>query len=209
MSVNTYKTMADFIDGRKIPTNLENPIDNVLIDIGAYLNHFLRKIGVTPNMLTFASFASGLLCVWFLYDGKFLSAVLCLFISYLFDCMDGNMARKYDMVSDFGDWFDHITDIVVFLLIFIVITFNRFISLNLRFTFMATITVLSFMMLVHMGCQELAYDKKNNDSLSAIEVFCPYKDAIVWTRFFGVGTWTMALLLFFVAFHVFKSKTVR
>jgi hypothetical protein len=34
------------MDGRKIPSFIENPFDNVLIDISAAINPYLRKLGL-------------------------------------------------------------------------------------------------------------------------------------------------------------------
>ena len=37
-----------------------------------------------------------------------------MFVGYFFDCMDGHFARKYNMVTEFGDMYDYITDLSKF-----------------------------------------------------------------------------------------------
>ena len=41
-----------------------------------------------------------------------ISAILYL-TRYIFDCIDGFYARKYNMTTVFGDWYDHISDILI------------------------------------------------------------------------------------------------
>lgn len=41
-------------------------------------------------------------------------------LSYVFDCIDGQYARLYGMTTDFGDMYDHISDVVVTVLVYIV-----------------------------------------------------------------------------------------
>jgi len=53
-----------------------------------------------------------LICVYLLIHKSYKLSALFLMISYYFDMMDGYIARKYDQVTEFGDWFDHISDLI-------------------------------------------------------------------------------------------------
>ena len=48
-----------------------------------------------------------------LCNNNYILACIYYFISYFFDVLDGIYAREYNMVSEFGDYYDHIKDIVV------------------------------------------------------------------------------------------------
>lgn len=72
-----------------------------------------REWNHTPNMLTTYSFATGVLAVGALMANHVAVFALLFLVSYVFDCMDGQMARRYHMTSRFGDLYDHVTDIVV------------------------------------------------------------------------------------------------
>ena len=62
-------------------------------------------------MITTVGFASSLLGSYYLYNYKIWKFVLYTF-AYLCDCMDGYMARKYKLETKFGDYYDHVTDVV-------------------------------------------------------------------------------------------------
>ena len=53
---------------RKIDSNLENPIDNILIDICDFILPTLKVLNFTPNMLTTISLIFGLLSVYCLFE---------------------------------------------------------------------------------------------------------------------------------------------
>ena len=97
---------------RKIPENLENPIDNLIYKDIDKVSSIFKKYNFTPNMLTTISAFFGFLSIYAICKDKFLSGGILYFISYYFDCLDGYYARKYDMVTKFGDYYDHISDTV-------------------------------------------------------------------------------------------------
>lgn len=101
---------------RKIPRKYECPIDNIFIDLADWMCPWYYKCGFTPNLLTTVSLIAGLMSIWFLYTNQIFIALIFLWISYFYDCMDGHYARKYKMISQAGDWYDHVKDFIVTLL---------------------------------------------------------------------------------------------
>ena len=176
------------MDGRKITRDQENPIDNILLDFATYVNPYLHSIGVTPNMLTAGSFLFGLITVAFIYHNMFEVAAVCYLIAYTFDCMDGNMARMFNEVTEFGDKFDHYTDLVQIMLLIIFIVINT--KLSYRFKIIFFVLILSFFALtgIHIGCQEKWYNEESDDLLTIFKNICPDKEAIRYTRYIGTGT---------------------
>ena len=58
---------------RKLPKNLDNPIDNFILDyIVDPLNPLFYKIGMTPNKLTGLSGIFGLLSVYCIYKSNYI-----------------------------------------------------------------------------------------------------------------------------------------
>jgi phosphatidylglycerophosphate synthase len=58
--------------------------------------------GHTPNDITTYSFLCGLLSLGLLWHGHVWGFVVLYVLSYVFDCMDGQLARAYNMVTRFG-----------------------------------------------------------------------------------------------------------
>lgn len=105
----------------KLPRELENPIDKFFLEISEGLLHVFRKLNFTPNGLTSLSMITGIFAINNIYNNDYICAIVMIWVSYLFDCMDGMFARKYNMVSKFGDYYDHIKDIVVGIALLIVL----------------------------------------------------------------------------------------
>jgi hypothetical protein len=126
-------------------------------------------------------------------------------ISYYFDCWDGFFARKYKMYSKFGDLYDHIADVFKFTSVtYMLYSINYY-----KFIFyIPLIIILSILFNVHLGYQELYYDKQESDVLGIIKRLCPIKDKnnkesileiLQYTRWFGCGTFNLiyCLIIYF------------
>ena len=71
----------------------------------------------------------GFSSAYFIYTHQFLLSAALFIFAYIFDCLDGYVARTYNMVTKFGDYYDHVTDVlklVVFLIALIVVNFKLF-----------------------------------------------------------------------------------
>ena len=187
---------------RKIPDTLENHIDNIILDRIEPLCDIFKKLKFTPNHITTISLIFGLLAIYTLYVGHiFISAIL-LFISYIFDCVDGYYARKYNMVTKFGDYYDHIKDIVVFI-IYAAVLYNRNkkkLSKNELLCVTGIFIFILFMLWVHVGCQEYIHDKNQSESLNVFKKLIDNREnaekMINYTKFFGSGTFYVLFVVF-------------
>lgn len=79
------------------------------------------RLGLTPNQITAASFASSLVAAALIAaaprSGEAVAALL-IAVSFVLDCLDGQLARATHRVSDFGRYLDSLTDLVkVFVLV--------------------------------------------------------------------------------------------
>lgn len=191
---------------RKIPPELENPIDNVLIDLGEFLSEYFRALNLTANDLTTISFVTGMFAVYlFAYEKYALSAIFYM-ISYTFDCFDGGYARKYNMTSKFGDYYDHISDYIINGAMIFLIS-RKFLELgndNPKKYVPLLMIPLSILMLIHFGCQEKysnsnSNKKKNGGLISYLRFICPtnkkteIEKHLRFSRFFGSATFVLAM----------------
>ena len=178
----------------KISNDKENPFDLTLTSLANTQNPFFKATGHTPNILTTYSFVCGLLSVYFLYKRKLPLFSLLFIVSYFFDCCDGSFARRYRMESRFGDLYDHITDVVVFLLLLLVVAL-----LYRKVVDLFAVLVFAFfggMMLVHFGCQQKNCNNcEGKELLDNLKILCPNARSIWWSRFFGSGTFILVFIL--------------
>ncbi|MFW5639467.1 MAG: CDP-alcohol phosphatidyltransferase family protein [Methanoculleus sp.] len=69
-----------------------------------------RKLGVTPNELSVASFFVSILAGAAFYAGSIVFAVIMVALNAIFDALDGALARDMGVASPRGDFLDHVID---------------------------------------------------------------------------------------------------
>lgn len=189
------------MSGRKIDRIYENPIDNILIDITEILNTLYKFLYFTPNILTFLSLILTLIGIYLFSKKYFIIGGILHFIGYYFDCADGNYARKYNMVSDNGDKFDHVSDFLKGIYLLYVIC-NLNIKYKTKLFFIIISLVLIYLSLIHLGCQEKIYNKKESPYLNFTKKYCKNESNIQYTKY--VGTGTLQLLVMFMMIYINK-----
>jgi len=68
------------------------------------------RLRITPNQISLLSLAAGILCAYLFFQREFLLGALALFLSAIFDLIDGSVARKTGAHTNFGAVFDWIVD---------------------------------------------------------------------------------------------------
>ena len=186
-------------DGRKIPEEMECPVDNVNIKLCRSGFPLFRKFGFTPNTLTWLSFAFGLLAFYTLIQKQYALTGVFLYIGYIFDCCDGNYARTYGMTSAFGDALDHATDFIVHGIIMAILFAQG------HTTFLAIYIGLLLLLLPQMFFQECVYAKPTatltvyedvRKKMGMSRDTC--KKGLKYSRYFGVGVVNLLIALAFV-----------
>lgn len=182
--------------GRKIAKKFENPIDNIIIDFCEYIGPVFKSLNFTPNMLTTISLIIALIGNYNIYIGKYELGGLLFLIAYIFDCLDGNFARRYNMVTEFGDFYDHISDISKnIVLIWVIISLN--IKRKTKIYFVGFLILTYILQTIHLGCQELIYDKPS-PLIGKLISLCTNKDNILYTRYIGCGTWYVLIVVIII-----------
>ncbi len=193
--------------GKKIDDEFENPFDIWIIKLAQLINiNIFRPLNFTPNMITTLSLLTGLFSAWLLYSRFYIYSSLLFLISYILDCCDGNYARMFNMVTKIGDFYDHISDFIKNALICILILVNNRLQKIVKIIFFILLSILFILSNIHLGCQERMYNNKEFDSLSVLKYLCPNKNYIKYTRYFGVGTNILFLVLFMASISLFEIK---
>ncbi len=183
---------------RKIPAHLDNPFDNICIDIAEVISPLFKAIDLTPNHITLLSTLTGVLAIKYFLDKRYAISSLLFIISFIFDCIDGHYARKYDMVTKFGDYFDHVKDTIVFGTFGILLTYRYYRMgkpwLIIPLYMMVAASAIQF------GCQEEYYNlivpNKDGETLERMKTTCPVQTVtkdklekvLCISRYFGCGT---------------------
>ena len=71
---------------------------------------FLNRIGLTPNMLTFAGLAFNGVAAYLYFTGYFVFGGILILFAGLFDTLDGAVARAGKTASEIGGFFDSVID---------------------------------------------------------------------------------------------------
>lgn len=189
---------------RKITYEYENPFDNYLIGLSEITSPYAYSIGMNPNMITTLSNIACIITILLLLNANYYLAAFFLLVSYYFDCMDGHMARKYNMVTVFGDYYDHISDsFKIFGVLFTLYYINKDKFLKV----LPIIIMLFILMSAHLGCQELYYDSNESYTLEPTKMMCPVnknddknviKNTLLSIKYFGCGTFFLGLSLIII-----------
>lgn len=176
-----------------IPTNIEHKYgddtvfeswadNNIFLPIATKLVDPLYNLSLTPNNVTVLSTIFTFLSIYFLHNDKNLYAVIAYFIGYLFDCVDGKMARKYNMSSKYGMALDLVSDNVSNIAIFAYLI-NRF---GLTNKFVLVIIFMSYMLGISYGLNEAIVSHKttgNDNFLQRRELELKSEKDYIFTLF--------------------------
>ena len=119
-------------------------------------------------------------------------------INYWFDCMDGYMARKYKLESEYGDWIDHISDGIGKITMLMIVLFkHNALKKKHNIKWLIIGTILYFVGSVHMGCLERIKEKKKSGlqkskTLNHFQSLCKNTEWTKYTKYFGPGIFNIA-----------------
>ena len=180
----------------KLHPSQENPIDILLAKLANSMKKNFHSLHFTPNHITTLSLIFGLFSVFLLYKDKYVLSVIFYIISYFFDVLDGIYARTYNMVTKFGDYYDHSKDLLINVLYVSMIIYKC--KNRIKLIFFILLILFSFIGLcIHMGCQENIYNSSESNTLSLLKKLCKNnpEQKIKYTRFFGCGTFILLICI--------------
>lgn len=187
------------MDGRKIDRSMENPIDNILIDISYHVGQAIKHIPyMSPNVITSLSLIVSLYAVYKIFNGFYMIGGILFFFGYFLDCLDGNFARSNNMVTDFGDYYDHISDSVTSIALIAVILVLK-IKVKTKALFLFSLLIFCILLSVQLDCQEKNSVAQKSDTLSFFcGGMCSNKNYIYKSRYLGSGTVNLMISLFII-----------
>lgn len=189
----------------KIHGSLEDPVSQVFYDISDVISPGLHGLSITPNFITTVRFL--MMCIAFPYffcNKMYKMAAITYIIAYFGDCLDGHMSRKYNLDTDFGDYYDHIADAITFILAM------YFIFTSLREDKKWVIVLIIFiamLSIIQISCQErylkTMRSKKDSYTLTLFDCIC--SDSVIddedleatmeITKLFGIGTFQIFITI--------------
>ena len=192
----------------KLPPGLENPADNLFIDLADAMAPFLKATGHTPNILTTYSVATGALSLAALWHDQ-IGAFAGLWAMRVFwDDADGHFARTYGMETAFGDAYDHLNDTLTMLGLLVVVHKKYVVppAAMAGFAFMLLCSV------IHLGCQQRYVGRftgkatnGKSGTIDLLQPMCPDVGVMRYTRWLSHGT----LHIFIVAAVWYMHRNCR
>lgn len=113
----------------------------------------LRTIKLTPNMVTIISTILTTMTIYFLIINNKVYAMITYLLGYLLDCVDGKMARKYNMSSDFGMALDMVSDNITNMLLVLYLIATRD-KTQVNKVLFITMLILTFLLSLSYGINE-------------------------------------------------------
>ena len=133
--------------------------------IAFLITKYLLKTKITPNQITILSLVLGIISGLFIILNNKVLAILFLNLSFIFDCVDGQLARVKNMQSRFGSWIDNVSDRVVENIIYI-----SFLFILDNILFLKKISILIFLNFMYSYMNDLSiYLKLSSKKLSIYE----------------------------------------
>lgn len=81
-----------------------------------------------PNIVTLSNLGFGVTSLWFTMDGNYKEAAVSILFAMVLDGMDGRLARRLKVSSDFGKELDSLSDLVSFGVAPALLTFGAVLS---------------------------------------------------------------------------------
>lgn len=194
---------------RKIERYDENPIDNLFLDLSEQISIKLKTFEITPNTITTISLIFGVLSFIALVNHFYITSASLFLMAYFFDCLDGHYARKYNMCTEIGDYYDHVSDILKAALILLGL---YLIDKNKFRIFLPYIIVFFVFMMIHINIQEKIYDNdKFGKSLKVCD-FLPWissensKKIVKFSRFLGSGTFILCMVVIILLYPILQAR---
>ena len=198
VTINNKETQYS---GTKLPSNLDNPYDNLMIYFSLKSLSFFYSLNFTPNMLTLVGGMFMILSIIFIIKYKFVYAALLYAIAYWFDCVDGQYARHYSLTSKHGEQLDHLIDLFRNILTCISIYIIK-IPTSKKLIFVALYIISTLTNVYASNCiQNYYYSHSKTDDKYHMKdqmKFCKENpgEQLKYVRYFGSGTKIFVIIIF-------------
>mgnify|MGYP001256029413 CR=1 FL=1 len=163
---------------------------------------FWNKLGFTPNKLTTLGLISSILCIYYIINRNILPSILFLILRLYFDYADGLLARKYNQVTKFGEYYDHITDALYGISLFYVMFLTKYSNNtgNLKIKLIITFIISSILYGFNYSCIEKEYDEinKHEGLITNYKYLCPSQYSHILKMFDGSVFYCMLIIIIYL-----------
>lgn len=157
----------------------------------------------TPNVLTTLGLIFSLLCIYYIYKRDARKAIAFLLLRMYFDFADGIVARKYNKISEFGDWYDHVVDTFAFAIPLLIVLYNT----KHRWKYIVPVAFFMITTTINLSCIENEYEQKTGlrgNSLQSIKNSCFSPEIFKW-----MDNSTLYLVVIIVILNLCKKEKKR
>ena len=136
--------------------------NNIFFPIAKKLIDPLYNLSLTPNNISILSTIFTFLAIYFFHNNERVYALIAFLIGYILDCVDGKMARKYNMMSKYGMALDLVSDHIgnISIIAYLISKYG------LTNKYILAIIFMSFMISISFGLNEAiaSYKATGNDN---------------------------------------------
>ena len=167
------------------------------------------------NIVTFFNIAAGILAIYFITHGEFFGAALFAWIAGAFDIIDGKIARKYNLSTEFGVQLDSFGDFLSFVIVPVMFIFFGVID-GKEIHFLNTAFVaFAFIYYVISGLRRLIQFNINTDAGTVSKHFTgiptPLGAILLWLVYLGwiyelIPSENIVLTLMIIIGYLLNSK---
>ncbi len=185
--------------GKKLLPEHQDVVDFQLDKLVVILNPMFKSINFTPNHITTLSLIFGLITLYLLWKKHCMLAGVSYFISYFFDCQDGNYARTYKMYSEFGSLYDHISDAVIIIGLIGIYILKDY-SNKFRYGLLAGGAIIGLLCWQYYLKQEEYYNAKAENKESEVSM-----ESMRYLKFFGPGSAALMITIVIMVSGLFEN----
>jgi phosphatidylglycerophosphate synthase len=194
--------------------SLHDPVSLLFYNISDAISPYLYNIGITPNMITITRTIL-IVCIFTYYfdNEKYNQAGFIYLLCYFMDCLDGQMARKYDMVTSEGDFLDHLADVIQYVvgIYYINKKINKDDKNNKWIIYL--LVILLIFSVIQIGCEERYLETSNINETSCINfVKCTCPESVIsdtqlerfmdLSSYIGIGIYHLIVCIIIVKFEI-------
>ena len=176
-----------------------------------YLTKVCLILGLKPNFITFLSFLAGITGGYLYLESRFLLGSILFFLFYVFDNVDGEVARYRKLSSKFGYWLDTIVGHLLYPYFFLTLGLGVFFQTG-ECQYIVLGAIAAIAKLIERSVPQLSV-KNNYQPLSKNKDIVPMK---IWAGYIGkfpmlfpaiffcsLAGWEKMFLWFFAVYLLF------
>lgn len=158
------------------------------------------RVKIHPNLITSARLLLMIALTVLFYASR--CTVLCavlLQVCFFLDHLDGEMARTYNLITKFGDYFDHVLDVTYEIPLLLILVWKLY-RTPLFYPIVLGIGALMYLSTMLIACQEVVLQRETDvasQSLQGLQRMCPAgmqnAASLRYLRYFGQSLLHLAI----------------